>query len=777
MVGQTVSHYRILGKLGAGGMGVVYKAEDLKLRRTVALKFLPPEMVRNPEAKARFVHEAQAAAALNHPNIATIHEIHEADGHTFIVMEYVEGQSLKDRLASGPLPVPEALTIASQVTAGLEKAHSRGIVHRDIKPANILFTADGMAKIADFGLAKLDEQTRLTKTGTMVGTVVYMSPEQVQGGTVDQRTDLWSLGVMLYEMITGRLPFRGEAEPAVMYSILNGVPEPVTSLSQEASVQLENLLDKALAKDPERRYQSADELLTDLAEQRELLESGLVTRRFLALRRFRRNRRAFYGTLAGLAVVLVATVALVFHGQSMAIDSIAVLPFESLTEAADQEYIADGMTRELTATLGQVSGWSKVISNRTMRKYQGTDKSLRDIASEVSVKAVLAGSVQRLANEYIQTIVELVDGGTGKLLWTHTYECALHDFKNLQSDITRAITALVDIELTTTEEGRLARAAPVNPVAYEYYMKGLHHYEKWTTEGFYKAIEYFKKAIEADPNHARAYDGLADCYLYLGFIGTLSRDEALTQGDPYLRKALEIDDLLPQAHETMAGIKHYYDWDWKGAETGYRRVIQLDPSFVEAHVELACLLDQLGRSAEAMAEARIAQQLDPLSIPAVQVVGHVYYNARQYDQAITQYRQLAELEPENPAASYFLARVYERMNRYEDAVRARKECMRLYGFSPAKVAAFDSAYSESGPRGYWMWLLKNMSGRYERNPLKAAKIHAQLGDRDQAFIWLEKAYDNRDPKLVGLKIEPYWDPLRGDPRYHDLLRRMNLEER
>ena len=776
MIGQTISHYRILGKLGAGGMGVVYKAEDLQLRRTVALKFLPPELVRDAEAKARFVHEAQAAAALNHPNIATIHEIHEADGHTFIVMEYVEGQSLKDRLASGPLLVPEALRIASQIAAGLAKAHSRGIVHRDIKPANILFTMDGLVKIADFGLARMDEQTRLTKTGARVGTVAYMSPEQFRGGAVDQRTDLWSLGVMLYEMVTGQLPFRGEAEPAVVYSILNAIPQPVTSLSQEASVQLENLLDKALAKDPERRYQSADVLLRELAAQRQLLESGLVSRRFLALRRFRRNRRVYYGALTGLAVVLVTTAALVFHGQSLAIDSIAVLPFEDLTGAADQEYIADGMTRELTAALGQISGWSKVISNRTMRRYGETDKSPRTIASEVSVKAVLSGSVQRLANEYIQTIVELVEGDTGKLLWTHTYECALHDFKNLQSDITRAVTALVDIELTSAEEERLARAAPVNPAAYEYYTKGLHHYERWTPDGFYKAIEYFKKVIAADPDHARAYDGLADCYLYLGYLGTLSRDEALAKGGPYLQKALEIDDLLPQAHETMAGIKHYYDWDWAGAEAGYRRTIELDPSFVEAHLELAVLLSGLGRSAESIAEAKIAQQLDPLSIPAVQVVGHVYYIARQYDQAITQYRQMAELEPANPGASYFLARVYERMNRYDDAVRARKEVMRLVGRPPATVAAFDSAYGESGSRGYWTWLLKSMAGGFERNPVKAAKLHCQLGEIDQAFTWLERAYDNRDPKLVMLKAEPYWDPVRDDPRYHDLLRRMNLVE-
>ena len=780
MIGKTVSHYRIIEKLGEGGMGVVYKAEDTKLKRTVALKFLPPELTRDPEAKARFVHEAQAAAALSHQNICTIHEIDEFEGQSFIAMECYEGETLKERIARGPLPLEQVIDITQQIVQGLAKAHEQDIVHRDVKPANIFITHDGLVKVVDFGLAKLAGQTRLTRTGTTLGTVAYMSPEQARGDVADHRTDLWSLGVVLFEMLTQRLPFRGEAEPAVVYSILNEAPEPVTNLSKEVSVQLEELVEKALTKDPQHRYQSADELLRELAEQRELLGAGLGSRRFLALRRFRRNRQAFYGTLAGLVMALTAAAVLVFHSQSMAINSIAVLPFENLSGDPDQEYFADGMTRELTVTLGQISGWSKVISSRSMMKYKETDKSPRDIASEMSVKALLSGSVQRLASGQVKAIVELVDGGTEKLLWTQAFECELSNLKNLQNDITRAIAARVDIELTPTEEARLASAHPVNPAAYELYLKARHQfYEKFTKESCEKAIAYLQKAIEIDPDYAQAYAWLAGNYIHLGWYVDLPLDETSAKIIAYTNKALEIDDTISEAHWALARTSFYMEWEWERAEEQFKRAIDLNPSSVEAHGDYTWLLMAMGRFEEAIAQAKRFLQLDPVSWLPNTTMAFTYYCARQYDQAIAQYLQMAEMEPDDPRPHTGLAMVYEQMGRYENAVRARQKRMTLSGAAPEEVeevAALGRAYRESGSEGYWMWHLEKWKGQYDRNPAYIAMYYGQLGDKDQAFAWLEKAYERHDGPLFRLKVEPGWDPLRDDPRFQDLLRRMKFPE-
>jgi len=776
MIGQTISHYRILAKIGEGGMGVVYQAEDTQLKRTVALKFLHSYNMRDPEAKARFLHEAQAAAALNHPNIATVHDIGEADGHTFIVMEFVEGQGLKERLATGPLPIAEALKIAAQVTRGLAKAHEHDIVHRDIKPANVLLTADGQVKIVDFGLAKLGEQTRLTRTGTTLGTVAYMSPEQARGDVVDRSTDLWAVGVMLFEMLTGQLPFRGESGQAVIHSILSVKPEPLTTLSDTAFIQLENVVDRALEKDSAKRYQSAAELLADIEEQQDRLAAGLVSRRFLFWRRFRRNRGVFHGTLAAMAIVLVTAAMFMFLGQGTVIDSIAVLPFEDLSTEPDQEYFAEGVTRELTATLGQISGWSRVISSRSMMRYKGSTKSPSQIASEVNVKALLSGSVQKLFSNTVKVIVELVEGDTERLLWTQSYESELGNFHNLQNDITRTISQIVDMELTASEVARLATARSINPEAYELYLKARHQYFKWSEESTRQAAEFLEKAIEIDPNYAEALAFLADTYVWLGWSGAMPLAEASAKALEFANRALAIGDELSEGHYALAQKKFYLDWDWSGGIEEIERAIELNPNSPWARSEYAWYLSVVGRFDEAIAEAKFFWQLEPVLYTANMSMVWMYYCARRYDLAISQCQQWAEFEPDDHRIYNDMAMVYEQMGRYEDAVRARQKEMTLRGASPQSMAALDSAFSVSGSEGYWGWKLKEEKGRSDRVPSLTAMIHGQLGNTDLAFAWLEKAYEQRAPLMFRVAVEPGWDPLRNDPRFRNLLRRMNLPE-
>jgi len=775
MIGQTVSHYKIVSKLGEGGMGVVYKAKDLTLERFVALKFLPPHLSSDENAKKRFIHEAKAASALEHPSIGGIYEIDEdSEGRTFIVMPCYKGATLDEKLKHGPLAVDEALNIAAQIASGLVKAHDKGIVHRDIKPGNVFITCEGHAKILDFGLAKLAGQTKLTKTGMTVGTLAYMSPEQLQGEKVDHRTDVWSLGVLLYEMLAGRLPFKGDVEPAILYSVLNQDPEPLSNVCPDASVELEDVVEKALAKRPEKRYETMEELLSDLERQRDHIALGIKERRFTLLRRLRRRKRLVVGAAVVATVVLGAVLTQTFYSRSTAIDSVAVLPFANLSGDEEEEYFSDGMTVALINELGQI-GALRVISRTSVMRFKHTEKTLPEIAKELDVDAVVEASVLRSGDE-VRITAQLIRANPERQMWAESYVRDVRDVLALHSEVARAIAGQIKVAVTPQEEERLARVRTVDPEAYELYLKGMHHYEKWTREGFDKAIEYFQKATEIDADYAEAYDGLADSYLWLGYGGQLSLQEALSKANPPLKRALEIDGTLAEAHETLAGIRHYYEWDWKRAETGYRRAIELNPNLVEAHLEYAICLADMGRSEEAIAEAKRAVQLDPLSFPANATLGYVYYWTRRYDEAIAHYQQMAELEPNESGAYRGLARTYAHMGRYEDAVRTRQKAMTISAAPPEVVEALDRAYGESGARGYWMWCLERLEGQHDRYPAYTSMYYAQLGDKDKALDLLEKAFEKHDGEMHTLKINPHWDPLRDDPRFQDLVRRMNFPE-
>ncbi len=509
MIGKTISHYKILEKLGGGGMGDVYKAEDTKLQRTVALKFLPLELTRDQEARQRFVHEAIAASALDHPNIGTIHEIDEVEGHFFIAMAHYEGETLKDKIERGPMEVEEAFNIAIQIAQGLAKTHSKDIVHRDIKPANVLITEDGQVKIIDFGLAKLTGRTVLTKTGTTMGTVAYMSPEQTQGAAVDHRTDIWALGVMFYEMLAGENPFKGEYEQAVMYSIMNEDPEFITKVRSEVPVKMEQILEKALKKDADKRFQTIEEMLSELQTVGAKLKSGELKIRSRLLKIGRKQRIRLFRAVAVFAVLIAAGGLYLWRtkiGEATPV-SIAILPLKSITEDTSQEWFTDGMTDALITNLAKIGGL-RVISRSSVMRYKGTNKPMPEIAQELGVDYVVDGSVLKMGDQ-VKISARLVDASRDEYVWADDYERAFSNVLGLQGEIAQTIASQIQVKLTPQEEVRLASARPVNPEAYEAYLKGQFHWYKLSPPDLETALQYFELALEKDPNYALAYAGIA----------------------------------------------------------------------------------------------------------------------------------------------------------------------------------------------------------------------------------------------------------------------------
>jgi serine/threonine protein kinase len=519
MLGKTISHYKILEKLGEGGMGVVYRAMDTRLKRTVALKFLPPELTRDANAKERFIHEAQAASAPDHPNICTIHEIDETnEGQIFIAMACYEGESLQAMIRRGPLGLDEAVRIASQAARGLAKAHERGIIHRDVKPGNILVTEDGLAKIVDFGLAKLATQSRLTRLGTTVGTVMYMSPEQASGKEADERSDIWSLGVVLHEMATGSPPFSGEHEQAIIYSILNQAPEQVGRLLPEAPKDLERILGKALAKEPAERYQRMSDLAADLELLRESLPSRTKSRTVPA---GRASRPRLWIGIAG--VIVLAALALFigrpyfFKPREKPITSVAVLPFQNMSADPEQEYFSDGMTEAIIKELSQIKAL-RVISRTSVMRYKKTDKSLPEIARELGVDAVVEGSVLRADNE-VRITAQLIAADPEKHLWAEDFTRSLENILALQSEVAQAIAREIKVAVTPQEKERLTASRPVDPEAHEAYLKGKYFLGKSGLPNWHKSIEFFQQAIDRDSTYALAYAGIAEAYDALGSAG------------------------------------------------------------------------------------------------------------------------------------------------------------------------------------------------------------------------------------------------------------------
>jgi TolB-like protein/cytochrome c-type biogenesis protein CcmH/NrfG/predicted Ser/Thr protein kinase len=812
-VGSTVSHYRILEKLGAGGMGVVYKAEDTRLGRTVALKVLPPERVADPDRKRRFVQEARAASALNHPNIITIYDIDEVEGVHFIAMEYVDGETLDRLIAHHGLPVEKTLAYAVEMAAALAKAHSAGIVHRDLKPTNVMVTNEGLVKILDFGLAKLTEAAPAgesetvatagprTEEGMILGTVGYMSPEQAEGKPVDARSDIFSFGSVLYEMLAGRRAFHGETNVSTIAAILREEPKPLSQVSDGLPHEVERLVKRCLRKDRQHRFQHMDDVKVALEELKEESDSGELIPPAGTDRGVRRaegtglgaliRRRRFVAIAAAAAVAAVVALLLalnvgglrnrVLRGGGMIqqsaprIQSLAVLPLENLSHDPEQEYFADGMTDALIAELGQI-GSLRVISRTSVMRYKGTDKPLPQIARELNVDALVEGSVLR-AGDRIRITAQLIGAVPERHLWARSYERDLRDALSLQGEVARTIASEVKANVTPDVQARLARARPVNPEAHQLYLLGRFYWNKRTEEGFKKAIDYFQRAIEIDPGYAPAYAGLADSYILLSNGGILPAKEGIPKGKAAAQKALEIDESLAEAHTSLAFARTEYDWDWAGAEREFKRAIELNPNYATAHHWYGDYLSDMRRHAEAIAELQRAQQLDPLSPQISGCLGGRYYAARQYQEAIRRLQNAVSLFPDSISAHAWLGAAYRANGMYPEAIDTYQKMRSLSGASTAEVAALGQAYAKGGIRGYDLWELQRLREESRHRYVKPAAFafaYAALGEKDQAFSYLEKAYENRDSELTRLQTNPRLDPLRSDPRFQDLLRRMNF---
>jgi len=767
--------YTIIEELGRGGMGVVYKAKDTKLKRTVALKFLPSELTHIPEVKERFMREAQAAAALDHPNICTVYEFDEVDGVNFISMAYIEGQSIRKKIEAGPLGLEEAVRIAEQVAEGLQAAHQKGIVHRDIKSANIMVTERGQAKIMDFGLARTAEKTLLTKEGTTMGTVAYMSPEQTRGEEVDQRTDIWSFGVVLHEMLTGELPFKGEHEQAVVYSIRKDKPRPITESNAEIPPSIEQVVDKALEKEADKRYQRVDELLDDLKS----ISAGIVPEeikdRVRKAKLRRRKRTILFTGAAGLVVaVVVIALNLFMGGRAEAIESIAVLPLENLTGDTEKEFFVDVATEELIGQLGQISGLRRVISRTTVMQYKETDKTLSEIARELNVDAVVEGSVQQ-AGDRVRIQVRLIDAlPEEQNLWGQTYERAMSDVIVMYGEMARNIADQIQVKLTADETARFVGVRQVNPEAYDALLMGMQKGSQLTPQAFDIALEYYNLALEKDPNYAEAHLAVAEVWLFRNQLGYTVPREGGPKAKAAAMKALELDSTLAGGHSLLAWINFLYEWDWAEAEAEWKRAFELNPNHGDS--VYAQFLWVMKRPEEAMAQMERALQLDPLN--EVVHLHHAFLleSAGRDDEAILQVRKLLRTSPQHPMLHWDLSVLLMRKAMYEESLAEMKANYSSIGDREV-VEALTQGYAQSGYRGAMRSAADLQAARARKtyvNSFNVALLYAIAGENDQAFEWLEKSLEERSPHMpyVGAYIE--LAPLRSDPRFQDLLHKMNL---
>ena len=742
MIGKTISHYKILEKLGEGGMGVVYKAEDTTLKRAVALKFLPPEMTRDPQANARFLHEARAAAALNHSNICTVFEIDEADERTFIAMECVEGENLRDKIEAGALELDEAIDIAVQIAEGLAAAHEKGIVHRDIKPANIVVTPKGRVKIMDFGLVRVAGGAQLTKIGTTVGTVAYMSPEQARGDAVDHRTDLWSLGVVLYEMVTGGRPFRGDRDQAVIHSILNAEPPPMSVIMPGVSLALDRVVERMLAKDADSRYGNAAELLTNLEEHREFVESPTVQRACEA------------------------------HDSQ---PTIAVMPFADMSPDGDQEYFCDGMAEEIINALTRVDGM-RVIARTSAFAFKGKDEDIREIGRKLSAGTLLEGSVRKSGNR-LRITAQLVSVADGCHLWSERYERELEDVFAVQDEIALAIVEKLKLGLKGEDAFAGGKRRTGDLEAYNLYLRGRHHWNRRIPEEVRKGLGCFREAIERDPNYAPAYVGLADCYTILENLGELPPEEAFREAHTAVSKALEIDDGVAEAHASLGYIKMARYRDWDEAERELLRAIELNPGYATGRHWHSIYLASVNRLEEALAQIERAQELDPLSSMISTMAAFYLAGLGQYDQAIEQLNRTLRMDSRFGPAHVQLAALYARKGMREEALAEIERAAKLPMGERQRLVALAYALTVSGKGDEALKLVGDLKGAAgegvaPRNVMAA--IYTALGEKDRAFELLDQVCEARTSVIFQVLTESAFEDLRSDPRFLALRRKAGL---
>ena len=791
---EAVGPFKIVSRLGSGGMGEVYLAQDSRLDRKVALKILPEYFSRDEDRVARFRQEAKAASALNHPNVATIYETGEAEGVGYIAMEYVEGETLDVKGSGRPLESTKIIEIASQVAGALDEAHSRGITHRDIKSANIMLTVRGQAKVLDFGLAKLvvtrseglisDVLTeRLTAPGIVMGTVQYMSPEQALGKDLDHRTDIFSFGVVMYEMATGRLPFSAATATETIERITHFQPDAIARFNYDVPAELERIIRKCLEKDRERRYQTARELLVDLNNlKRDSGSGGVMSRGAFSHQQNHVRLWILAATaifLAGVAVVyfLVRDNSKGFNAADGGIKSIAVLPFKPLVEQSRDESLELGMADTLIARLSNIRGIS-VRPVSAVRKYAGLEQDALAAGREQKVDAVLEGNLQR-SGENLRVTVRLIQLRDGSSLWAGQFDEKFTNIFAVQDSISERVAGILALALTGQEKERLKKQYTASTEAYELYLKGRYHLNRLTDDGFLKGLEYFQQVIEKDPNFALAYVGLAESYNDLAGFNVRRPKEVYPKAKSAALTALKLDDTIAQAHTALAMVNMAYEWDWSGAEGEFRRAIEINPSDSDAHYQYAYYSAFLGKFDQALAEIRRAQELDPVSLAKITGVGQVLLMARRYDESIEQCRKALEMDPNLGFTYWLLGLAYMYKGAYEPAIEALQKSIPLSGDSPDEPASLGLAYALSGKRVEARKILDKLKqqskGKYVA-PSIFASLHGALGESDQAFAWFDKAYEERDNVMVLLKVEPMFDPFRSDQRFTALLRRVGFPE-
>jgi serine/threonine protein kinase/Flp pilus assembly protein TadD len=784
MIGEIFGHYRIVERVGSGGFGVVYRARDERLERDVAVKVLPPGMLHNDSSRRNFRREALALAKLNHPNIETVFEFGSQDGVDFLVMEYVPGEMLSDKLAGGPIHEKELVFLAIQIVDALQEAHDCGIVHRDLKPANIVITPKGQAKVLDFGLAKWlrpgeeltsDQNSDLLATA---GTLPYMSPEQLNGEFIDARADIYSTGAVLYEMALNRKVFSGPLASQVITAILHQSPPSPRAGNPLISSALDSIVLKCLDKDPAQRYQSAKELLVDLKR--------ITTRSVSAPVLRAQPHGSWWGlSLILLGIALLAVLASVTkrpqfleaffkNGQPPKVQSLAVLPLENLSGDVDQEYFAEGMTEELITQLAQISAL-RVISRTSVMPYQKSHNPVSEIARQLQVDAIVEGSVTK-SGQRVRITAQLIQASTEKHLWAESYERDLNDVLSLQGEVARDIAREIRITVTPQEQKRLVSSTPVSVEAYEAYLKGRYHWNKGTEKDYKIARKYFEQASELQHNYAPSLSGLAN---YFWATDEMAPNVAMPRAKGYVQQALAIDDSLSGAHTTLGNIRFNADWDWSGSESEFKRALELNQNDAEAHRAYSVFLSAMGRESQALTEIEAAQRLDPLSLITSVTKGWAFYFARQYELAIQQCEKTLELDTSYVGAHDCLGAAYLAKGSYQKAIVECQKAAVGSANDPLRTAGLGRAYALSGKRIQAEKILKALqenSSHHYVPPYFLATVYVALGDKDEAFSWLGKAYDERDSYLVWLKVDDSVDSLRMDSRFRQLLSKVGLPQ-
>ena len=775
MIGEIISHYKILDKLGAGGMGEVYLAEDTELDRKVALKFFPAHYTADAEARSRFEREARAAAALNHPNIITVYEIGEHEGRAFIAMEYVEGESLRQKVSSGELTVDSAVDIATQTCDGLNAAHQAGIIHRDIKPENIILDRSGRVRILDFGLAKLKGGSALTREHSTLGTLHYMSPEQVQGMDVDEKSDIWSLGVVLYELLTNDVPFKGEYDQATIFSIINSNPLADDKTQSLIAPEIKQLLEKMLQKDPRLRYETVDQILTDLEHLKKTPDEAVKT-----------GKHRLQNLWLPISLLLLVIISLLWHWrsgdkatipESTPVVSIAVLPFINMSDRDENEYFSDGLSESIINALTKLEDL-RVVARTSSFSFKGKDISIEEMGKRLHVQHILEGSVQKSGNN-LRITAQLISTSNGFHLWSQQFDKELKDVFAIQDEIALAIVARLKLNLVPAEKEHLIRRYTDNIDAYNEYLKGHYYWNKRTKEGFEKSILYYEAAMEKDPGFVLPYTGLADVYAALGWYDFRDKKEVYDTSYYYARQALEIDDNNGQAHAAMGNYKAWCEFDWAAADREYRTALLLNPSDAEIHHQYAHLFEVRGKFDEALEEMQRAISLEPLTVNFNTCLGQIMFYAGQYEAADQVLRTSVEIDSTYFWSYYWQGRLNHANGELEIALELLDKSSSYPSIETMSLGTIGYIYARSGQDEKALKILDQMIHMTERrivDPLHIAWIYIGLDDRENAFRFLDQAFEGLSSYLAMVNVDPIYDSLRHDGRFRLLLQKMGFDD-